>query len=185
MKEARVESQPVSQTRRILYILLAIAIVLIIVAAGILVGRQLAGGKDSAETVVVPSPAVEIVQPTATPVPVQPTPTTARVAVPGGQVDASTGIAVLPAVQLAGNRRYVLRVSSAAGAVAFSGSYSRSSIDPKVAVDAMEEIKGQTPWEQEIAPPAPGARTWTLGVTAGTNPVGKDLQISVWDAGPK
>jgi hypothetical protein len=179
------ESQPVSQTRRILYILLAIAIVLIIVVAGILVGRQLAGGKETPATVVVPSPAVEIVQPTGTPIPVQPTPTAVRVAVPGGQVDASTGIAVLPALQLAGDRRYVLRLSSKDGAVAFSGSYSRGTIDPKVVVHAVEEIKGKTPWEQEIAPPAPDARTWTLGVTASTNPVGKDLQISVWDVGPK
>jgi hypothetical protein len=179
------ESQPISQTRRILYILLAIAIVLIIVAAGILVGRQLAGGKESAETVVVPSPTVEVAQPTATPVVVQKSPTPPRVAVPGGQVDSPTGIGILPPVQLAGNRRYVLRLSSSDGAVPFSGSYSRGSIDPKVAVDAMEQIQGKTPWEREIAPPAPDARTWTLGVTASTNPVGKDLQITVWDVGPK
>ena len=179
------ESQATSRTKRILYIVLAIAVFLLIVAAGILISRQLGGGANS-EKVVVPSPTVEVTQPTALPATIEPTATPPpRVAVPGSRVDTPTGIGVLPPVHLAGNRRYVLQISSSDGAVNFSGSYSRGSIDPKVAVDAMQEIGGRTPWEQEIQPPAPNARTWTLGVTARTVPVGKDLTVVILDVGPK
>jgi hypothetical protein len=180
------ESQPADRTKRILYMIAAIAILLLIVAAGILIGRQLGGSGAGSEKVVLPSPAVEVTEPTAVPAAIEPTATAPpRVAVPGGRVDTPTGIGILPPVQLAGGRRYVLRISSADGEVPFSGSYSRSSLDPRVAVDAMQEIKGKTPWEQEIQPPAPEARTWTLGVTASTVPVGKNLSIVILDVGPK
>jgi hypothetical protein len=52
-------------------------------------------------------------------------------------------------------------------------------------VDAMQEIRGKTPWEQQVQPPAPDSRTWTLGVTASTVPVGKNLTIVILDAGPQ
>jgi hypothetical protein len=180
------ESQSSSQTKRILTIVLAIAILLLIVAAGILIGRQLGGSGSGSEKVVEPSPTVEVIQPTAAPATIAPTSTVPpRVEVPGGRVDTPTGIGILPTVQLAGGRRYVLQISSADGAVDFSGSYSRGSLDPKIALDVMQEIKGKTPWEQEVQPPAPDSRTWTLGVTAGTVPVGKNLSIVILDVGPK
>jgi hypothetical protein len=185
------DEQSSSRTRRVLIIVLAIAILLLVVAAGILLGRQLAGGKPAAENVVLPTATVQMVQPTVAPsaqaseatgsqATAQP-----RAAVPGSRVDAPTGIAILPPVLLTGGRRYVLQVSSATGAVNFSGSTTRGSIDPKIALDVMREIKGTTPWEQEVEPPAPDARTWTLGVTASAVPVGKDLQIVILDVGPK
>jgi hypothetical protein len=180
------ESQSSSRTKRILTIVLAIAILLLIVAAGIVIGRQLGGGDSGAEKVVLPSPTVEVIQPTVAPATIAPTSTVPpRVEVPGGRVETPTGIGILPPVQLAGDRRYVLRISSADGAVDFSGSYSRGSLDPKIAVDVMQEIKGKTPWEQQVQPPAPDARTWTLGVTASTVPVGKNLTIVILDVGPK
>jgi hypothetical protein len=180
------ESQSSPQSRRTLYIVLVIAILLLIVVGGILVGRQLGGSDSGAEEVVVPSPTVALIQPTVAPATSAPKATTPpRAAVPGGSVDTPTGIGILPPVQLTGNRRYVLQISSGNGAVEFSGSYSRGSLDPKIAVDVMQNIQGKTPWEQEIAPPAPDSRTWTLGVTASTMPVGKDLRIVILDAGPK
>ena len=180
------ESQPSSQTKRILYIVVAIVILLVIVAAGILIGRQLGGSETGSEEVVVPSPTIEVIQPTAAPATVEPKATTPpRVAVPGGRIDTPTGIGILPPVQLNGDRRYVLQISSGAGAVDFSGSTTRGSLNPKIAVDVMKQIAGKTPWEQEIDPPAPDSRTWTLGVTASTVPVGKNLRIVILDVGPK
>lgn len=179
------ESQSSPQSRRTLYIVLAIAVLLLIVGGGILAGRQLGGSDSGAKEVVVPSPTVEVVQPTvalATAAPQATAPP--RATVPGGSVDTPTGIGILPPVQLAGNRRYVLQISSGSGAVDFNGNYTRGSIDPKIAVDVMQEIKGKTPWEQEIQPPAPGARTWTLGVTANTVQLGKNLRIVILDVGP-
>jgi hypothetical protein len=186
LKEDVMESQPSSQTKRILYILLAIAVVLVIVVAGILIGRQLGGSDSGSEKVVVPSPTIEVIEPTAAPATVEPKATASpRVAVPGGRIDTPTGIGILPPVQLAGDRRYVLQISSADGAVDFSGSTTRGSLDPKIAIDVMSQMKGKTPWEQEIDPPAPDSRTWTLGVTASTVPVGKNLRIVILDVGPK
>jgi hypothetical protein len=180
------EAQSTSRTRRWLIILLVAAVLLLVVAAGILIGRQLGGGESVAEEVVLPTVTAEVVQPTAVPATPAPAPTPPpRVAVPGSRVDAPTGIAVLPPVQLTGGRRYVLQIASKNGAVDFSGSTSRGSIDPKIALDVMREVKGRTPWEQEIEPPSPDARTWTLGVTASAVPVGKDLQIVILDIGPK
>jgi hypothetical protein len=180
------ESQSSPQSRRTLYIVLAIVVLLLIIAGGVVLGKQLGGNGSGAEEVVVPSPTVELVQPTAVAATAAPKPTAApRAAVPGGSVDAPTGIAILPPVQLAGNRRYVLQISSKSGAVDFTGNYTRGSIDPKIALDVMQQIKGRTPWEQEIQPPAADSRTWTLGVTASAFPVGKDLRIVILDVGPK
>jgi hypothetical protein len=179
------ESQSSPQSRRVLYILLAIVVLLLIVGAGILMGKRL-GGPAGAEPVVVPSPTVEMIQPTTIPATAAPKATTPpRVAVPGGSVDTPTGIGILPPVQLAGNRRYVLQIASGNGAVDFSGSYTRGSLDPKIALDVMQEIKGKTPWEKEIEPPASDSRTWTLGVTASTLQLGKNLRIVILDVGPK
>jgi hypothetical protein len=49
----------------------------------------------------------------------------------------------------------------------------------------MTEIKGTTPWEQEIRPPAPDTRQWTVGASLSTTPIGKNNQVQVWDIGPK
>jgi hypothetical protein len=179
------EAPSSSRTRRLVVILVAIAVLLLVVAAGILIGKQLSGG-ESAEEVVLPAATAEAVQPTAVPATPMPAATTPpRVAVPGSRVDASTGIAILPPVQLTGSRRYVLQISSKNGAVDFNGSTTRGSIDPKVALDVMRGVKGKTPWEQEVEPPAPDARTWTLGVSVSAVPLGKDLQIVILDMGPK
>ena len=186
MKEDFIEPQASFQTKRFIYILLALAILLAIVAAGILLGKQLGGDESGSEKVVEPASAVEAIQPAAARPTVEQTATTpARVAVPGGRVETATGIGILPPVQLAGDRRYVLEISSANGAVDFGGSITRGSLAPKIAVDVMKQIKGKTPWEQEIDPPAPDARTWTLGVTASTVPVGKNLRIVILNVGPK
>jgi hypothetical protein len=180
------ESQSSPQSRRVLYIVLAIVVLLLIVGGGVVVGRQLGGSGSAAEEIVVPSPTVELIQPTVTPaVPAPKAATPPRAAVPGGSVDTPTGIGILPPVQLAGNRRYVLQISSGNGAVDFSGSYTRGSVDPRIAVDVMQQIKGKTPWEQEIAPPAPDSRTWTLGATASTVQLGRNLRIVILDIGPK
>lgn len=180
------ESQSSPRFGRMPYILLAIGLVVLILAGSGLVGCQSGGSESGVKDVVLPSPTLEPVQPTAPPATVAPKPTALpRVAVPGGSMDAPTGIAILPAVQLAGDRRYVLQISSGSGAVDFSGSYSRGSIDPKIAVDAVQQIKGNTPWEQEIQPPAPDSRTWTLGVSASTSQLGKGLRIAILDVGPR
>jgi hypothetical protein len=180
------ESQSSSRTKRILPILVATAVLLLIVAAGILIGRQLSGSGSESEKVVVPSPTIEVIPPTAALATVGPKAITSpRAEVPGGRVDTPTGIGILPPVQLTGGRRYVLQISSADKAVDFFGSYTRGSLDPKIAMDVMKEFKGKTPWEQQIEPPAPDSRTWTLGVTASTVPVGKNLSIVILDVGPK
>jgi hypothetical protein len=180
------ESQSSPQSKRALYIVLAIVVLLLIVVGGVWAGRQLGGSGSGAQEIVVPSPTVELIQPTialATPAPKATAPP--RVAVPGGSVDTPTGIGILPPVQLDGNRRYILQISSGDGAVQFAGNYSRGSVDPKIAIDVIKEIKGKTPWEQEIQPPAPDSRTWTLGVTASTVQLGKNLRIAILDIGPK
>jgi hypothetical protein len=180
------ESQSSLQSRRTLCIELAIVVLLLVIAGVILTGCKSGESGSGAAEVVLPSPSAELVLPTVVPATAVPKPTAPpRVPVPGGSIDAPTGIAILPVVQLAGDRRYVLQVSSTGGAVDFSGSYSRASIDPKIAVDVIQEIKGRTPWEQEIQPPAPDSRTWTLGVTANSAQLGKDLRIAVVDVGPK
>jgi hypothetical protein len=186
LEEDFMGSQSSSRTKRILYILVVIAVLLLVVAAGVLIGRQLSGRDSDAQNVVVPSATIEVTKPTAVLATVEPKRTTPpRAAVPGGRVDTPTGIGILPPVQLAGGRRYVLQINSADGEVDFFGSYSRGSLDPKIAVDVMKEIKGRTPWEQQVEPPAPGSRTWTLGVTASSVPVGKNLSIVILDVGPK
>jgi hypothetical protein len=180
------ESRSSPQFRSAPHLAVAIAVLLLVIAGVVLTGCKSGEGGSGAAEVVVPSPSSEMIQPTVVPATVAPKPTAPpRVPVPGGSIDAPTGIAILPAVQLAGDRRYVLQVSSTGGAVDFSGSYSRGSIDPKIAVDVIQEIKGRTPWEQEIQPPAPDSRTWTLGVTASVAQLGKPLRIAILDVGPK
>lgn len=107
-----------------------------------------------------------------------------RAPVPQGFAENETGIAILPRIQLTGSRRYVLEISSRSGNLPFSGSYTRGSIDPKIAIDVMTEIKGTTAWEQEIQPPSPESRTWTLGVSLSTT-LGKNIRVQVWDIGPR
>lgn len=107
-----------------------------------------------------------------------------RAPVPQGFVENQTGIAILPSIQLTGSRRYVLEISSRSGNLPISGSYTRGSIDPKIAIDAMTEIKGVTVWEQEIQPPSPDSKTWTLGVSVSTT-LGKNIRVQIWDIGPR
>jgi hypothetical protein len=169
------------KARQILYAVVSVVAILLLVAAGVLLAGRLRGNKAATETVVQQAAPTELVQPTAT---LAVTSAPARVAVKDGRVESDTGIAILPRVELRGDRRYVLQVSSKAGALPFKGSYSRGSLDP-IAIDAMKEIAGATPWEAEIAPPAKDARLWTLGVSLSTDPVGKNVQVQLWDVGPK
>jgi len=165
-------------SRHALFTLVRVVAFLILAAAGVL----LAGCRNDTAT----QSEVRQTTPTSvisTPVPTA-TETPARVAVKNGHAESDTGIAILPSVELQGDRRYVLQVTTSAGALPFQGAYSRSSLDP-IAVDAMKKIAGTTPWEAEIAPPVKDARRWTLGVTLNTNPVGKPVQVQVWDVGPK
>jgi hypothetical protein len=170
------------RTRQILLAAGAAGIVILVVVAGIAIGNRLGGSQENQAAVVVQSAVTVEPQPTVTlAAPAE----ASRTAVEGGRAETDTGIAILPAVTLRGDRRYVLQVTSKAGKLSFSGSYSRGSIDPKVAIDAMQEFKGMTPWEQVIEPPSPGARTWTLGVNLSTSPIGKHVLVQVWDIGPK
>ncbi len=170
------------RTRQILLAVGAALLVVLVVVAGIAIGNRLGTRQDNKEEVVIPAAAPA--EPLATATLTQPSPVT-RTAVAGGRAETDTGIAILPAVTLSGDRRYVLQVTSKAGALSFSGSYSRGSIDPKIAIDAMQEFKGTTPWEQEIQPPAPDTRTWNLGVNLSTTPIGRHVLVQVWDIGPK
>lgn len=170
------------RTRQILLAAGAVLLVVLVVVAGIAIGNRLGAQQDNKEEVVIPTAAPAEAQATAT---LNASTPVARTAVAGGRAETDTGIAILPAVNLRGDRRYVLLVTSRAGALSFGGSYSRSSIDPKIAIDAMQEFKGTTPWEQEIEPPAPDTRTWTLGVNLSTNPIGKHVLVQVWDIGPR
>jgi hypothetical protein len=138
------------------------------------------GNRISTQTIV-PQETPTLIAATAAPTATE---TPARAAVKNGHAESDTGIAILPSVELQGDRRYVLQVTSKAGALPFKGFYSRGSLDP-IAVDAMQEIAGTTPWEAEIAPPVKDARRWTLGISLNTNPVGKNVQVRVWDVGPK
>lgn len=170
------------RTRQLLLAVGAVAIVALMVLAGIVIGNRLGSRQDAQEDVVIPQEATSQPVATATLAAAQAAP---RTAVAGGRVETDTGIVILPTVTLRGDRRYVLQVTSKAGPLTFSGSYSRGSSDPKIAIDAIQEFKGTTPWEQEIQPPAPDSRTWTLGVNLSTNPIGKHVLVQVWDIGPK
>jgi hypothetical protein len=173
------------RNRRILLAIVALLLILVVICAGIVLGRTLAERNASTSAVIVPVTPAAAVQITAT-LAAQPQATsTQRIAVPDGNVETETGIAILPIVTLQGNRRYVLQVTSRAGALSFQGSYSLGSIDPKIAINPMTEIKGTTPWEQEILPPAPDTRQWTLGASLSTTPIGQNIQVQVWDIGPK
>jgi len=153
---------------------------LVFVAAGmLLVGCQRGNGIPTQTMVRQTAPTLVV----STAVPAA-TETPARVIVQNGHAESDTGIVILPNVELQGDRRYVLQVTSKAGSLSFGGSYSRGSLDP-IAVDAMKEIAGTTPWEAEIVPPVKDARRWSLGVSLSTNPLGKNVQVQVWDAGPK
>ena len=170
------------KTKQILYAVVSVVAILLLVTAGVLLAGRLRGNSAVTETVVQQAaPPTELVQPTAT---VAVTSAPARVAVKDGRAESDTGIAILPRVELRGDRRYVLQVSSKAGALPFKGSYARGSLNP-IAIDAMKEIAGTTPWEAEIAPPAKAARLWTLGVSLSTDPVGKNVLVQLWDVGPK
>jgi hypothetical protein len=169
------------KARQILYTVVSVVAILLLVAAGMLLAGRLRGDKGATQTVVQPAAPTELFQPTAT---LAVTSAPVRVAVKDGRAESDTGIAILPRVELRGDRKYVLRVSSQAGAVRFKGSYSRSSLDP-IAIDAMKEIAGATPWEAEIQPPSTEAQRWTLSVSLSTDPVGKNIQVQLWDVGPK
>jgi hypothetical protein len=171
------------KAKQILYAVVSVVAILLLVAAGMLLAGRLRGDKVTTQTVVRQAAAVptELVQPTAT---LAVTSASARVAVKDGRAESDTGIAILPRVELRGDRKYVLQVSSEAGALPFKGSYTRGSLDP-IAIDAMKEIAGATPWEAAIAPPSKEARLWTLGVSLSTDPVGKNVQVQLWDVGPK
>lgn len=170
------------RTRQILIAAAATLAVILVILAGVVIGNRLGARQDVQEDVVIPQEATSEPAATATLAASQAAP---RTAVTGGRAETDTGIAILPMVTLRGDRRYVLQVTSRAGQLSFSGSYSRGSIDPKIAIDAMQEFKGTTPWEQEIQPPTPDSRTWTLGVNLSTNPIGKHVLVQVWDIGPK
>lgn len=170
------------KTQQILLAIGAGAVVILVVAIGLALGSRLGAGQGPAEEIVIPQAATSEPEATVTPLSRE---TPVRIAVEGGRVETDTGIAILPTVTLRGDRRYVLQITSKAGKLSFAGSYSRGSIDPKIAIDAMQEFRGTTPWEQEIQPPAPNVRTWTLGVNLSTNPVGKHVLVQVWDVGPR
>lgn len=170
------------RTRQLLLAAGAVGLVALVVLAGVAIGNRLGARQNVQEDVVIPQEATSEPVATATLAVSQAAP---RTAVAGGRAETETGIAILPTVTLRGDRRYVLQVTSKTGSLTFSGSYSRGSIDPKIAIDAMQEFEGTTPWEQEIQPPAPDSRTWTLGVNLSTNPIGKHVLVQVWDIGPK
>ncbi|WP_423222465.1 hypothetical protein [Candidatus Amarolinea aalborgensis] len=183
-----------SNTRAIAVIVVA-AIILLGAVTGILIANQLQKDQKP-QAVVLPgstgTPSLEsqprldatvAITPTVTQI-VGLSPSAERVPVPNGSTENKTGIAILPIIQLRGDRRYVLEITSQAGSLPFSGSYTRGSIDPKIAIDVVAEIKGTTRWEQEIQPPSPESRTWTLGVSVTTS-LGKDIRVQVWDIGPK
>lgn len=172
--------------KQILLALAVIVSILIVVGAGVVLGRRLTENTSPTSEVVIAAPTAIAAPDTVTPAaPQQAQPAVQRVAVPDGRVENETGIAILPIVQLQGSRRYLLQVTSKAGALPFSGSYSRGSIDPKIAINPMTDIKGATPWEQEIQPPATNVRQWTISVSLSTNPVGKNIQVQIWDIGPR
>lgn len=171
--------------KRILLAVAALLLVIAVVGAGIVLGRTLAERSTSTVAVVVPITPPPADRMTATLAAPAQDISTQRVAVPDGKAESETGIAILSAVKLRGDRRYILSVTSRAGALPFQGSYSQGSIDPKIAINPMTEIKGTTPWEQEIEPPAPDVREWTLGVSLSTTPIGRNIQVQVWDIGPK
>jgi hypothetical protein len=172
--------------KQILLAAVALVLILAVIGAGVVLGRTLSERSMLTPPVVVPVTPIAAEQTTAT-LAAQPqaTPAPQRVAVPDGRVETETGIAILPVVKLQGDRRYVLQITSKAGAVSFQGSYSLGSIEPKIAINPMTEIKGTMPWEQEILPPAPDARQWTLGASVSATPIGKNIQVQVWDIGPK
>jgi hypothetical protein len=175
-----------SRGRQILLAVAVIVLILAVVSAGVVFGRRLAGNASPTPAVVIAAPTAVEAPATAMPAtPQQAQPAVQRVAVPDGRVENETGIAILPIVQLQGSRRYLLQVTSKTGALPFSGSYSRGSIDPKIAINPMTDIKGATPWEQEIQPPATNVRQWTMSVSLSTNPVGKNIQVQIWDIGPR
>jgi hypothetical protein len=185
--------------KQILYAAGAIAIIALVVIVGVLIGNRLGGGgKTALKPVVTVAPtAAAPAESTSTPVSgageakagaaegQTKASTAERVAVPNGRVENETSIAILPVVTLRGDRRYVLQVTSKAGALPFTGSYSRGSIDPKIAIDVKTDIKGTTPWEEEIQPPAADARQWSLGVSLSLDPLGKNVQVQIWDIGPR
>jgi len=173
------------QGKRILLAVVALLLIIMVVGAGIVLGRTLAERSTATPAVVVPATPPPAGQVTATLAAQSQGVAAQRVPVPDGKVENDTGIAILPAVKLSGDRRYVLSVTSKAGALSFQGSYSRGSIDPKIAINPMTEIKGTMPWEQEIEPPAPDVRQWTLGASLSATPIGKNIQVQVWDIGPK
>jgi len=171
------------KAKQILYAGLAVVVILLLVVAGMLLASRMRGDKAPPQKVIVQATSMPaaITQPTATMVV---TSIPERVAVKDGHTESDTGIAILPRIELTGDRRYVMQVTSKAGAISFRGSYTRGSTDP-IAIDVMKEIKGTTPWEAEIEPPSAEARHWTLGVSLNTDPVGKNVQVQIWDAGPK
>ncbi len=172
-------------------ILVLVAIILLGVVAGILIANRMRADQNSPDVVLPNSTGAPSTQP-GTGISESPTVTLAlgtpalpqRTLVANGSVENDTGIAILPTVSLSGSRRYALVITSQAGALPLTGSYSRGSIDPKIAIDVMSEVKGSTPWEQEIEPPAPDSRTWTLGVSVSTT-LGKNIRVQVWDIGPR
>lgn len=173
------------RTRQIVLAVVAVIVFLAVVGVGIILGRRVSDRQTQAPEVVVPITPSATGSITVTAATQQLSAPTQRAAVPDGKVENETGIAILPMVKLQGDRRYVLQVTSGAGALPFSGSYSLGSIDPKIAINPMTEIKGTTPWEQEIQPPAPDVRQWTLGASLSTSPIGKNIRVQVWDIGPK
>jgi hypothetical protein len=181
------------RSRQIVLGAVAIAALLLVAAAGVGLARQLST-RNAQASAATPTAAALVAEQKAAPTqpapvvvatPRQAQPVATRVAVPGGRVDTDTGIAIMPVVNLRGDRRYVMQITSKAGAVEFQGSHTRGSIDPKIAIDVVSQIKGSTTWEQEIPPPAADSRTWTLGASVSTNPPGKNVAIQIWDIGPK
>lgn len=176
---------------RTLIVLGIVAIILLGIVAGVMIAKQMQNNQQP-PAVVLPGGAETPAAQAGTDVSGPPTVTLTgatpsvpeRTLVANGSVENDTGIAILPVVSLSGSRRYVLAITSQAGSLPLNGSFSRGSIDPKISIDVVTGIKGSTPWEQEIQPPAPESRTWTLSASVSTT-LGKNIQVRIWDIGPR
>ncbi len=89
-------------------------------------------------------------------------------------------MAALTLVQLTPGRQYLVEVTSNAGAVAFTGSYSNGAVDANgLPLLDTQLLSNTTPARWTIQPPVAAPTSWTYSISVQTT--GGHIQVTIWD----
>ncbi|HXK42888.1 MAG TPA: hypothetical protein PKV82_08685 [Anaerolineae bacterium] len=124
---------------------------------------------------------------TLTPAP-SPTTTVEATAEPGGKAvvvaqhegEGLVAMAALTLVPLTPGRDYVVEVTSRAGAVAYTGSYSNAATDANgLPVLETQLLSANTPSRWVLRPPVAAPASWTYSISVQT--MGGHIRVVIWD----